>query len=309
MSHIIWLGLIFFISFSSLQAEVPFNWGKEDLLARRFELRTQAMTQTADSSNLRMETQVPGLKSVRKAVLFSAVLPGSGQFYAKSYVKAAVFLAVEVTAWTVNISYTKKGDQKDSEFKQYAQQNWNELRYWSYVNWDNQGKEEYASLLVPENYISMRTFDDGRVWYVIDETYFNENRDMILNNLRQIEEREYSHRLPTTTTQQYYEMIGKYPGQFGNAWSDASFDRSYSGPDNITYNNNFYMDMRDEANRYYDIAQYGLMAVLINHVVSSIDAGFTTRNYNRRQVKMEMSYNNLRYKGEYVNMFGVNLSW
>jgi hypothetical protein len=69
------------------------------------------------------------------------------------------------------------------------------------------------------------------------------------------------------------------------------------------------MDMRDQANRYYDIAQYGLMAVLINHVVSSIDAGFTTRNYNRRQVKMEMSYQNLRYKGEYLNMFGVNLSW
>jgi len=144
---------------------------------------------------------------------------------------------------------------------------------------------------------------------LIKEEYFNAHKDEILFNLREIEQNEFSHRLPSTRTQQYYEMIGKYPGQFGNAWSDASFDRKYSGPDNITSNNNFYMDMRDEANRYYDIAQYGLMAVLINHVVSAIDAGFTTRNYNRRQVKMEMSYKNLRYKREYVNMFGVNVSW
>ena len=309
MSRIIWLGLMLGICSSSVRAEVPFNWGKEELLARRLELRTQAMTQTADSSGSFTESQVTGQKSAGKAVVFSAVLPGSGQFYAKSYVKAAVFLAVEVTAWAVNISYTKKGDEKDSEFKQYAGGNWDEYRYWSYVNWVGLNNEIYSGLVVPENYIETVTAPNGGVWHLINEEYFNANRDEILSNLREIEQNEFSHRLPTTITQQYYEMIGKYPGQFGNAWSDASFDRQYSGPDNITYNNNFYMDMRDEANRYYDIAQYGLMAVLINHVVSAIDAGFTTRNYNRKQVKMEMSYNNLRYKGEYLNMFGVNLSW
>jgi hypothetical protein len=228
---------------------------------------------------------------------------------AKSYVKAAVFLAVEVTAWAVNVSYTKKGDTKDSEFKQYAGENWDEYRYWSYVNWVGSQNEIYSNLVVPEDEWDIIPAPNGGTWYLIKEEYFNAHRDEILSNLREIEQNEFSHRLPSTTTQQYYEMIGKYPGQFGNAWSDASFDRRYSGPDNITSNNNFYMDMRDEANRYYDIAQYGLMAVLINHVVSSIDAGFTTRNYNRRQVKMEMSYQNLRYKGEYLNMFGVNLSW
>ena len=307
MGRIICLGLMLGICSSSVRAEVPFNWGKEELLARRLELRTQAMTQTADSSGSFTESQLPGQKSVGKAVVFSAVLPGSGQFYAKSYVKAAVFLAVEVTAWAVNISYTKKGDEKDSEFKQYAGGNWDEYRYWSYVNWVAANNPDYENFdLFP--YVEKDAPNGGKL-YLIPPEYYNNNRDQIINTLREVEQNEFSHRLPTTITQQYYEMIGKYPGQFGNAWSDASFDRQYSGPDNITYNNNFYMDMRDEANRYYDIAQYGLMAVLINHVVSAIDAGFTTRNYNRKQVKMEMSYNNLRYKGEYLNMFGVNLSW
>jgi hypothetical protein len=309
MSRITWLVMLLGTCFSSLLAEVPYNWGKEELLARRLVLRTQAMNQTTDSSDLNMGSKVPGQKSIGKAVVFSAVLPGSGQFYAKSYVKAAVFLAIEVTAWAVYFSNTKKGDKRDSEFKQFAGENWSEYRYWSYVNWVGLNNEIYSELVVPENYVETVTAPNGGVWHLINETYFNANKDEILSNLREIEQNEFSHRLPKTTTQQYYEMIGKYPGQFGNSWSDASFDRTYSGPDNITTKNNFYMETRDQANRFYDYAQYGLMAVLINHVVSAVDAGFTTRNYNRRLVKMEMSYKNLRYKTEYVNMFGVNLSW
>jgi hypothetical protein len=309
MNRFIWLGIVLGVCSPSLRAEVPFNWGKEELLARRLELRTQAMNQTSDSAGTLMETTVPNQKSVGKAVVFSAVVPGSGQFYAKSYVKAAVFLAIEVTAWAVHISNTKKGDKRDSEFKQFAGENWSEYRYWSYVNWVGSQNDIYSGLVVPEDHWDVQQAPNGGTWYLIDEQYFNANRDEIISNLREIEQDGFSHRLPATRTQQYYEMIGKYPGQFGNAWNDASFDRRYSGPDNITAKNNFYMETRDQANRFYDYAQYGLMAVLINHVVSSIDAGFTTRNYNRRQVKMEMSYQNLRYKGEYLNMFGVNLSW
>ena len=307
MSRITCLWMILGICFSSLLAEVPYNWGKEELLARRLELRTQAMNQSFDSTGSLTESKVPGQKSVGKAVVFSAVLPGSGQYYAKSYVKAAVFLAIEVTAWAVYFSNTKKGDTRDSEFKQFAGENWSEYRYWSYVNWVATNNPEYENLdLFP--YVEEDAPNGGK-WYLIPPDFYNSNRDEILNTLREVEGNEFSHRLPATTTQQYYEMIGKYPGQFGNAWSDASYDRRYSGPDNITTKNNFYMETRDQANRFYDYAQYGLMAVLINHVVSAIDAGFTTRNYNRKLVKMEMSYKNLRYKREYVNMFGVNLSW
>jgi hypothetical protein len=49
------------------------------------------------------------------------------------------------------------------------------------------------------------------------------------------------------------------------------------------------------------------MAALINHVISAVDAGFTTRRYNRRQMKL--SYDNRIYNGEFVNMFGVAFIW
>lgn len=308
MSRISSYAIFFLFCFSMMHAQTPFNWGNDELLARRLELRNQAMSKTQDTSYSYMESEVSNQKSVGKAVLFSALIPGSGQFYAKSYIKTAVFLAIEVSALAVNISNTQKGDDKDLEFRQYADSNWDEYRYWSYVNWVGLDKGIYTDLVVPENYVEMVTAPNGGSWYLINEQYFNANRDEIISNLREIEGNEFSHRLPSTKTQQYYEMIGKYPGQFGNAWNDASFDIDYR-PENVTPSVNFYMDMRDQANRYYDMAQYGLMAVLINHVVSAIDAGFTTRNYNRRQVQMEMSYNNIRYKGDYLNMFGVNVKW
>lgn len=287
-------------------AETPFTWGKEIVLARRIELIKQAREHVQDSGTQLSPTMQPDQKSVGKAVLFSALLPGAGEFYSNSYIKAAAFLAVEIGAWAVNISYHKKGDKKDSEFKLFADDNWNEYRYWSYVNWVAANDPNYEGTTYPYREVPA---PDGGKWYLIEEYYYNNEREQVLATLRQVEADRFSHRLPSTKTQQYYEMIGKYPMQFGNAWSDANFEKIYSGPSNITSNNNYYMDMRDDANRLYDIAQYGAMTALINHVVSAIDAGFTARHYNRGHATVEMSYKNLQYKSEYINMLGVNVKW
>jgi len=301
---------IIFLLFSSLSlyAELPFNWGKEELLARRLALRNEAKQQTDQTSDQVSAQHNPDTRSVSKSVLFSAILPGSGQFYSKSYIKAAIFFAAEVGAWAVYFSYDKKGDQKDSEFKTYADENWSEYRYWSYVNWVATNDPNYTG---PELFPIDPPVQapNGGYWYLIPEDYYNSNQENIVSTLREVEADKFSHQLPSSKTQQYYEMIGKYPMQFGNAWEDASFDRQYSGPDNITEGNDYYMSMRDESNRLYDVSQYGLMVVLINHVISAIDAGFTARGYNRRQVKMEMSYQNYHYKNEYLNMLGMNIKW
>ncbi|RQW07665.1 MAG: hypothetical protein EH225_01345 [Calditrichaeota bacterium] len=300
-------GTIFLITifFVSLQAETPFTWGEEYIMARRLELIQEAQQQTQQTEQASAAEMGSGQKSVGKAVLFSALVPGSGQFYSKSYIKAGIFLAAEISAWVVNISYNQKGDDKDAEFKAYANENWDERRYWSFLNWEASEKDpDYNAFPYEE-----QTALNGGTWYLIPEDYYNSNRENIIGTLREVERELHTHQLPSTRTQQYYEMIGKYPMQFGYAWSDASFDRSYSAPDNITPNNDFYMDMREDSNRLYNIAQYGAMAALVNHVIAAIDAGFTTRNYNRRHARIEMSYDNYLYKGEYLNMLGIDVKW
>ncbi len=305
MNFIRFLVVLLVVLNTAVLAETPFTWGEEIVMARRMELIREAQEQTGQSEADSPSPMSSDQKSIGKAVLFSALIPGGGQFYSNSYIKAGLFLAAEVTAWAVNISYNKKGDEKDAEFKAFADANWEERRYWSYLNWEaSQRDPDFTAFPYEE-----KTAPNGGIWYLIPQDYFNSNQGDIVNTLREIERDYHTHQLPATKTQQYYEMIGKYPVQFGPAWSDASFDRSYSGPDNITPNNDYYMTMREDSNRLYNVAQWAATSALINHVISAIDAGFTARGYNRRHARIEMSYDSFRYKSEYLNMLGINIKW
>jgi hypothetical protein len=299
--------LILLINHIFLFAEQPFTLGDDEVLVKRLELKQKASEQVNSNKQDFDGSKIGKKKSIHKAVAFSALVPGSGQVYAKSYIKSAVFFAIEVGAWTAYFHYNKQGDKKDSEFRTYADEKWSEYRYWSYLNWVALNDPNYDPLDYFE-YIEV-TAPNGGNWYLIPDNYYRNNQDLILSTLRVVERDKYTHQLPSAHTQQYYEMIGKYPGQFGNAWYDADFDYIYSGPNNITPLNDKYMDMREKSNQLYQSAQYGLMVVLINHVISAIDAGFTTRKYNRKQAALEMSYNNYYYKNEYLNMFGLNIRW
>ena len=69
-------------------------------------------------------------KSLQKGLFFSLLLPGAGEFYANSWIKGAVFLGIEVAAWTTYASNHKKGKDLEEEFKAYAEE------YWSYDRWN-----------------------------------------------------------------------------------------------------------------------------------------------------------------------------
>lgn len=295
------------VVFATLSAGELFDWNNADVLAQRSEWRRQAQEKFPPDPDTRQnETGSP--RSVKKAVIFSALLPGSGQAYSKSYVKAALFLAVEVSAWALNVTYNKRGDDKVEEFENYADSHWSEYRYWSYVAY----KAEQLNLSgLPD--LGGGLINDGKGRYLIPPDYYTAET---IAELRKLEENYsselgFSHHLPHTKTQQYYEMIGKYPAQFGYAWDDADFTHQYSGyTGEYTTNNRFYEGMRDDSNRFYEIAGYGVMTALVNHVIAAIDAGFSTRRYNRRhQPQVSMSYSNRQLGGEYMNMFGLNVNW
>ena len=124
-------------------------------------------------------------KSVKKAFLYSMIIPGSGEFYAGSKIKAAVFLGVDVALWAFYFNYHGKGTDKETEYQGFADQYWTEDQY---IQW----------LIQTYNIQS----DREKYWDPIakDSVYL-------------------SHHLPDTKTDQYYEMIGKYE-QFTGGWGD-----------------------------------------------------------------------------------------
>jgi len=97
---------------------------------------------------LEQQQSVPGRRSALKAALFSLVLPGAGQWYAGSRIKAAGFFLADVAMWFGRRHYNNKGDEIDEEFRLYADQYWSrdEYIYWLDQQ-DDSVKEAFAHTL------------------------------------------------------------------------------------------------------------------------------------------------------------------
>jgi hypothetical protein len=243
-----------------------------------------------------LENAVEG-KSKIKAALFSAIIPGAGEAYAESWWRAALFAGLEIAFWTGKIIYDGKGDDEDARMRSFGDNHWNENRYWTHVitkvDWTGQ------------------TPDDNGDGYVSD-AFIQSNRDA----LRQAEkDARYTHELPTTKTQQYYEMVYKYLGQFGVGWDDVedtfgSWDY-YDGDGNyrnLTPMVKEYRDMRNLSNDHYATADLMVNLVLVNHLFSAIDAAFAVKQYNNA---LKFSLNaEQKYLGyERINMYGLTVTW
>lgn len=214
-------------------------------------------------------------RSVGKALLFSAAIPGTGQFYNKSFLKGLAFAGIEIGAWAVNLVYTSRGNEKTETFQNYADAHWSEEKYWSSLAVD--AKERHG--------------------LTID---VNDRQ-----GLKEYERAYFSHFLPDTRNQTYYENIGKY-SQFNAGWDD-----SISGKANQhdSERRELYTFMRKDANDQFKIATYGASAVLINHLASMLDAAYSTYRFNHNQAKASMGIRMQRYNDELAPALCVNVEW
>jgi hypothetical protein len=232
-----------------------------------------------------------------RAALYSAVIPGAGQYYAKSYWRAAIYATVEIAVWTTFFIYESKGKEKDTEMRKYGNEHWSEHKYWSSLY-----QQALAEPINVPTGIETEIID-GNPW-IKD---FNSN---IANQLRYLEhELNYSHSLPSTRTQQYYEMIYKYPEQFANGWSDAGFLTPYqpNGSD-LPATARHFRSLSYLSEDYYEIASNAAIGVLLNHVISALDAAFAAKSYNR-SLEMKFTVKNKYLPYEKVRMYGLQLTW
>ena len=247
-------------------------------------------------------------KSGIKAAFFSAIVPGGGQFYTKNYWRAALYAGLEIALWSAYIIYNNKGNDVDTRMRTFGDEHWNEQQYWSHLYYQASQK----GLEGLPNY-RMETITreglEGEMYLLAEY-----NPD-IVNSIRYLEgELGYTHVLPNTKTQQYYEMVYKYLHQFGVGWDDVweTFNDPYyydfGDLNNLTPNIAYYRDLRNESNGYYDIANNMLSVILVNHVISAIDAAFAAKKYNEG-VQYSFRASSQRIAGERLNMLGIVLTW
>ncbi|MDZ7362352.1 MAG: hypothetical protein ONB46_16770 [candidate division KSB1 bacterium] len=213
-------------------------------------------------------------RSVGKALLFSAVIPGSGQLYNKSFLKGLAFVGIEIGAWAINAIYTQRGNEQEREFERYADAHWSEEEYWDFIFAMCQRDPQSAA--------------------------YNCRRDD-LKSLRRWERDHFSHFLPEEKNQTYYENIGKYD-QFNFGWDDTNTEL---GRDSA--HRELYTRMRKKANDQFRIATYGASAVLVNHVLSMLEAAYSANRFNRHHVKASLEMQ--RYGDELMPALSMRMSW
>ncbi|MBX7150288.1 hypothetical protein K1X84_01510 [bacterium] len=233
-------------------------------------------------------------KSVKAALGLSLLFPGAGEIYAEngreSLIKGAAFAAIEITGWLLYFHYKDKGNSLEKKYKRYADENWD-------IN-------DYLDFLER----TLSNYDAGELgrW---NGNYVNGQFDGIDFDKLVAAENEWheltngAHSIPHSKTQQYYEMIYKYPVQFGQGWSDADPNaitaEGLSGYDytNLTSNMLYYRGLRNRSNSNLQNATTMTSLFLANRFLSMIDAVWTVKRKNKES-KVEIGF---RVRNGWIN--------
>ncbi len=217
-------------------------------------------------------------KSVFVAAGLSALVPGAGQIYVGTpWWRPALYGAIEIAGWVGYGVWTAKGNQATSDFETFADTHWDVTRYiaWIQQNYSGWSDEEIDRAAAEEALSRVITSTDQNLppWERVD---FD-----ALNKLEKAVRGGFSHTLPRHGEQQYYEEIGKYI-QYRSGWDDhaGGVDTLIFDPSYVTNRNQDYTRQRERANDLLSYADYAIAAIVLNHLVSMLDAGLSARNVN-----------------------------
>lgn len=224
--------------------------------------------------------QLPGYKLPKRALFFSALIPGAGELYSKSYIKAGAFFLAEVAAWMVYGGYTSKGNKQENKYQKYADENWDPKVWLDWrANYEKKIDDAHDTTMVK--------------WLSGDKS--------------------------ATTEQQFYEMIGKYPAFFAG-WKFADYYNNQSQFDTIDMDSmevlqrassdiGYYMDMRDKSNKFFRLARTATNYVIVNHILSAIDAAWTAKRHNNRLLEASIKVDQIFYVNHFEPVVSLKIKW
>jgi hypothetical protein len=212
-------------------------------------------------------------KSGLLAAGLSLILPGLGEYYVGDQIwRGVIATTIEGGLWYGRYVYNKRGDDSLIVFHAWADSLWS--------------SKKYADSLNSDLALSGRTF---RVTDPNNFSQINQAED----TLNYLGFQDYTHNLPERGSQQYYELISKYD-QFSPGWKDVVTHSLTSSPDAERH-----AYMRANMNLQYDIADYFLWGMLLNRVLSAIDAALLAKDHNSA-IRLEGELQTKTLPGGYV---------
>lgn len=226
----------------------------------------------------------PNYRYPGKALLMSLVAPGIGQYYTKEYGKMAAFIGVELAAFYMRAGYIQRGTDTTKMFEDFADEYWDAKRWvdtggqYTGADWERVGPIGIDGGHWIE--FSVDTNGDGILDYLGNTLDNGAEFVQFLNGVLD------SDTVIIRKNQGYYENIGKY-NQFFSGWNDANpakpdIRESATGTA-IAFSDNRdrYLTIRDNANKLLSMAGFAVSAVMFNHVLSALDALYSTSEWNK----------------------------
>lgn len=238
------------------------------------------------------------------ALALSAILPGTGQIYNKNYKRGIAYLAFELINISRRSKYLDKGDDYVNKYKDFANNHWSFDRWIRDLSiYANPNNPVNSVMLDPNNnffypwndshhiefyldgYLRRTNNSNGDNWF--ENTYKYECNEAFLNNIEC--NNSYFENAELIKDHNFYEGIGKYDLFFAG-WDDTRDNEcsddtveEYGSCSYILLTNNtenaysdnkkyYQYELRDKANKNYDIAENALTFIFINHAISMLDA-------------------------------------
>ena len=248
-------------------------------------------------------------RSPKMAMLLSLLVPGLGQAYVKQYVKTGIFVALEATAIGFGIAFNNKGKKQFDQATSFANDNY--------------------------DYDKMKGYYDGLYDFLFKLEGSTDNADSAAHAQLDMIYTDSLHSF-IKGSQEYYNTIKEQ--SFVQGWRDcepSAGDIFTNTADTIRVGNNIYIvddasryllyrpnsagkidtnerlygyspnqnryiDMVSKSNNYYKTAQGIFFTLIINHILSAVDALISAKAYNDALLGKESFWQHLSIEQQVV---------
>lgn len=276
-------------------------------------------------------------KSPRKALFLSLVIPGSGQLYVGgskfTYARGVVYLAIEAGLWAgwyykTIYEYNKQVDK----YKDFANKHYSIGRYENgmYDLFTALPDEDVQSRFVDRYMNSRESFCEAlygnagaRGCYTSNKLPYEEettHKTAFGDNPKSLGKESKD---GFSESSEVYQMIGG--ASFVLGWDDVddvavskSLDLEDPNSETVSLgsskNRDKYRSMRRDANDLANMQAWFIGGLILNHLVSAVDAAFTANSHNKSLYEEDLSwYDYLHFDSgvSFLNGFGVDVraSW
>jgi hypothetical protein len=278
-------------------------------------------------------------KSPRKALFMSLVIPGSGQLYVGgssfTYVRGGLYLALEAALWGswAYFSVHKYNEQVD-KYKKFARKHYSIGRYEIGMrDLYKQLSDETEESRFENRYMNSRE-DFCEALYGTASSYGCYVKGTLFRNDKNhlnkfVDKKPLGDEIESL--KDVYDVSVLYQEIASDAyvlgWDDVkdqaiaiNLKLETDNPPNGTValgsssNMDEYRSMRSKANDYADMQAWFFGGIILNHIVSAVDAAFTANSHNKALYSEDVSWYERLHFDSYMSVVdgidvGVQASW